>query len=67
MQISYPYIFWNNVPKFQEIRASSFWAMRKSMCVIVAGEYHNRGGGAQIRSLSVQKSEKITRTIPLLK
>ena len=35
MQISYPYIVWNNVPKFHENRASSFWAMRQSLCVIV--------------------------------
>ena len=62
MQISYPYIFWNNVPKFQENGD-----MRKSMCVIVVGEYHYRGGSAQTRSLSVQKNEKITRTIPILK
>ena len=47
MQISYPYIFWNNIPKFQENRVSSFWDMRKSMCVIVVGEYHYRGGGRE--------------------
>ena len=28
---------------------------------------HSGGGGAQIRSLSVQKNEKITRTEPILK
>ena len=44
MQISYPYIFWNNVTKFQENCASSFWDMRKSMRVIVVVEY--QGGGA---------------------
>ena len=35
MQISYSYIVWNNFPKFQENRASNFWDMRQSMCVIV--------------------------------
>ena len=35
MQISYPYIVWNNVQKLHENRASSFWAMLQSMCVIV--------------------------------
>ena len=35
MQISYNYIVWNNVPKFLENRASSFWAMRQSMWVII--------------------------------
>ena len=39
MQISYPYIVWNNFPKFQENRASSFWDMRQSMCM------HNWGMG----------------------
>ena len=34
-QISYPYIVWNNVPKFNENCASSFWAMHQSMCVSV--------------------------------
>ena len=34
MQISHPYIAWNNV-KIHENRASSFWAMRQSMCVSV--------------------------------
>ena len=43
MQISYPYNFGNNVPKFQESRASSFWDMRKNMGVIAVGEYHYRG------------------------
>ena len=46
MQISYPYIVWNNFRKFQENRASSFWDMRQSMCVIVVGEYHYRRGRA---------------------
>ena len=35
MQINYPYIVWNNVAKFHENRASSFCAMRQSMCEIV--------------------------------
>ena len=35
MQISYPYIVWNNVPKFYENRVSSFWDMHQSMCVSV--------------------------------
>ena len=35
MQISYPYIVWNNFPKFQENRASSFWDMGQSMCIII--------------------------------
>ena len=38
MQISYPYIVLNNVREFQENRASSFWDMRQSMCVIEVGE-----------------------------
>ena len=29
MQISYPYIVWNNVTKFHENRASNFWAFRQ--------------------------------------
>ena len=37
MQINYPHIVWNNFPKFQENRASSFWDMRRSMCVTVGG------------------------------
>ena len=66
MQISYPYIAFNNVPLFQENRASSFWDMRQSMCVIVVEGYHYRGWGvAQTRLLSVQKDEKITKTIPI--
>ena len=35
MQISYPYIVWNKVQKFQENHVSSFWDMHQSMCVIV--------------------------------
>ena len=35
MQISYPYIVWNNFPKFQKNRARSFWNMHQSMCIIV--------------------------------
>ena len=67
MQISYPYIFWNNVPKIEENQLNSFCDMCKSMCVIVVGEYPYRGRGTQTRSLSVQKNKKITRTIPILK
>ena len=33
MQISYPFIVWNNVPKFHENRVGSFRAMRQSLCV----------------------------------
>ena len=35
MQFSYPCVVWNNIPKFHENCASSFWAMKQSMCVIV--------------------------------
>ena len=35
IQINYLYIVWNNVPKFHENSASSFWAMCLNMCVIV--------------------------------
>ena len=35
MQISYPCIVWNNVPKVHENHASSFQAMHQSMCVSV--------------------------------
>ena len=35
MQINYPNIVWNNVSKFYENHASSFWAMCQSMCRIV--------------------------------
>ena len=45
IQIRCPYIVWNNFPKFQENRESSFWDMRQSMCEILVGEYHYRGGG----------------------
>ena len=38
MQISCPYIVWNNFPKFQENRARSFRDMRQSTCVIVVGD-----------------------------
>ena len=31
------------------------------------GDITHRGGGTQTRSLTVQKNEKITRTIPILK
>ena len=45
--------------------------MRESMCIIVAskeGGHTTRGeGGAQTRSLSVQKNEKITRTVIIIK
>ena len=39
MQISYPwpYIVWNNFPKFQENSASSFLDMGQSICEIVVG------------------------------
>ena len=43
MQISYPNIIWNNFPKFQENRASSFWDVRQSMCIIVVWGYHPKG------------------------
>ena len=63
MQISYPYIVWNNVPKFHENRASSFWAMRQSMCVIVVSP-PTPGAGAHkldrypFRKTSYPRSEK---------
>ena len=44
--------------------------MRQSMCIIVVwgyGLWRPRGGDALTRSLSVQKNEKITRTVPILK
>ena len=63
MQIRYLNIVWNDVPKFHENHVSRFWDMRQSMCIIVLGGYHSRGRGAQTRSLSVQKNEKITRTV----
>ena len=45
MQISYPYIVWNNFPKFQENRASNFRDMRQSMCIIVVWGNYPRGEG----------------------
>ena len=71
MQISYTYIVFNNFPKFQENRDGGFWDMCQSMCIIRhywgMGIPNQWGGGANTRSLSVQKNEKITRTVPILK
>ena len=60
MQISYPYIVFDNVPKIQENSA-----------IVVEG-YHHRGTLhytyiTQTRLLSVLKNEKITRTVHILK
>ena len=63
MQISYPYIVWNNFPKFQKNCESSFWDMRQSMCIIVVWDTDIGGEGAQTRSLTIHKNEKITRTV----
>ena len=42
--------------------------MHQSMCIIMVWGYCPRGGGgAQTRSLSVQKTEKIIRAVPILK
>ena len=44
----YPYIVWNNVPKFLENCASSFWVMCLCMCIMRChhlGGYHSGGRG----------------------
>ena len=38
--------------------------MRQSMCI---GDTAGGGGGGRTRSLSIQKNEKITRRVPILK
>ena len=67
MYIRYRYIIWNNVRKFQENRTNSFWTSRLS--VGMAGMFYMSKhflSSANI-SLFIHKSEKITRTVPLLK
>ena len=69
------YIDWNNLPKFHENHASSFWAVLKYVCncgvtkVTTLGykKITNGRGGGDARGLSVQKNKKIIRTEPLLK
>ena len=63
VQISHPYVVWNNFPKFQENRSSSFWDMRQSMCVIVVGGYHYRGrAGGVIRSEKLENQKNSPNT-----
>ena len=73
MQISYPYIVWDNFPKFQENHASNFWDMRQSMGII--GHYWGMGipnqGGGRVhwldRYLFRGENKKITRRVPIQK
>ena len=62
MQIRYPYIVWNNFPKFQENRSSSFWDMRQSMWVIVVGKYHYSGVGGGAHKLDRYPFSKLKKS-----
>ena len=52
MEISHPYIIWNNIPKLLKIMTVFLSYVPKYMRCRQSGGYHSGGGGAQTRLLS---------------
>ena len=63
MNIHYCYIVWNNVQKFHENRAISFWAMRQSMCASVVAA-HFRAGAQKLDHYKFRKMRKSEEQYP---